>query len=404
MNGMQRLAELPSLKEISEIILAEGRAGQLILFSIPDWDIWNKWREYLLQALKNRLLERGEETFWQTLQVDTIQDNPHELICDYLALPQPAGQDELLTAPANEQPLIIELDCDGKSLGNGWRDFIVRTARYFRVSDSVHSCRCICIFVLSPAELPPVPTDAGLRCFAFWNPLRWEEARLIAADAVQEHDNVLARTWQISSYSGAANADPDILARLTRNVPQSLREIREQLNSCRKQKSSSPNVPTAAKRFYTELRWNVPTGLVDIWLGGCLLGNTLDRGAIIPWNRVSEKEFDKILNRSVWREQVAGLFPLLMEITYYVAEEVTRRKGDSWKRYLGDNNEYKAISEPGDILTVFHRHRYQLGRLPDKLYNLLQQLRKVRNKLAHLEPVDLHEVNQIWRLFQQIQK
>ena len=102
MNGMQRLAELPSLKEIAETILAEGRAGQLILFSLPDRDTWNKWGDYLLQSLKNRLRERGEETFWETLQVDMSQDNPHELICDHLALPHQAGQDELLSAPVNE--------------------------------------------------------------------------------------------------------------------------------------------------------------------------------------------------------------------------------------------------------------------------------------------------------------
>ena len=216
---------------------------------------------------------------------------------------------------------------------------------------------------------------------------------------------MLARAWQISSYSGAANADPDILAQLTRNVPQSLREIREQLNPCRKKIFSSPgDAPTATTRFYTEQRWNVPAGLVDAWLGGWLLGNTLDRGVIIPWNRVSEDQFDRVLNQSVWREQVAGLFPLLMEITSYIAEEVTRRKGNTWKRFLEDTDENHAVTEPGEILSVFYEHRKRLGSLPEKIYKILQQLRLVRNKLAHLEAVDLREVNQIWMLFQQVQK
>ena len=400
---MLRIEELPSLKNIADVILKEGRAGQLILFSFPTEDVWEKWQEFFLESLRIRLNERGEEPFWDVFSADNNSLTPEHDIAEFLGLPPSSGQMGILTACGSDPPLIIELLCDG-SISPKWQSFIKETARFFRVYDSSFTSRLICLFLISPGIFPPEQANAGMRCYAFWNPLHWEEIRLIASDLVNEKENVLSRAWQISTYAGAANADPAVIAILSKNIPRSLDEVSDNIRSIRKEKKRVlGNVKIDEKRFFDEKQWDIPTGMREDWLEGALWGYTLDRSTVIPWDYVADKDFNRMLKRTIWREQVAGLYPLLMEITSLTSKIITRAKGSQWESLLqaGDND--MSITEPGAIISIF-KDNVNLGQLPERISRLLYQLRFVRNKLAHLEPIDLKDVQKIWSLFIKITK
>jgi hypothetical protein len=396
---MINIEELPSLKNIAEVILSEGGSGQLIIFCIPTEDVWTKWKSILLNALKNRLNERGENEFWDTLAADNNSSSPQKDIAEFLGFDINSDLNEILTSYGSESPLIIELLC-GEKLERPWENFITNVARFFRVSDPYNTHRLICIFLISPSLYPPIRINAGIRCYGFWNPIRFEETRLLIAENFSEKENVMSLAWRISTYAGAANFDPDLINRLSRNSPRSLSDVRAEVLKCRVQANKLGNGSTIENRFFEEKRWDIPSGLIGKWLNGSLLGSTLDRGNIIPWQHISDHDFEKVFTRTIWREQVAGLYPLLMEITSFTSEIVSKVMGEKWKNYLDSGGNTESETEPGTILDTFKNNR--LGFLPNKIQKLLKQLRIVRNRLAHLEPVDFSDVKQIWILFDKI--
>ena len=91
-------------------------------------------------------------------------------------------------------------------------------------------------------------------------------------------------------------------------------------------------------------------------------------------------------------------------MSFLTSEIISNKKGNEWKKYAASKNNGMCLeTEPGEILRIFRDNR-NLGNLPMKSYELLQNLRIVRNKLAHLEPVDFKDVRQIWALFERASK
>ena len=395
---MLNVSSLPSLKNIAETILSEGDAGQIILFCIPSKDVWIKWKDYLITALNNKLTERGRSQIWENHIADIESSNPMEDIADYIGIDPNAGPEEIL-AYGNESPIIIELYCEG-SLPNTWQDFIKKLARFLRISDSQNSNRVVCLFMIAPPSYPPIKINTCIRCYGFWNPLRWEELRLLVVNNFTNKENVMSKAWRTSTYTGASNSDPDIITELSRKGPRSLHEVKEEVLSYRTDTKSHNNKVSIENRFHEELNWDIPTGLTNKWLSGNILGTTLDRGNIIPWQNISDENFEEIFSKAVWREQVAGIYPLLMEITYFASEKISQIRGRRWKTYLHTDDDLASETEPGVILSIFRENN--LGRIPGKIFNLLKHVKSVRNKLAHLQPVDYQEVNRIWSLFDQI--
>jgi len=396
---MLKVEDLPSLKNIAKVIISEGSFGQLIIFCIPTKNIWRTWKEFLKTALNNRLNEKNQKQIWSIHTADRNSNTPKEDLAEFLGLGKYASLNEILASSGNDSPIAIELLCAG-NLKKPWQNFINKIGRFFRVSDSYNINRVVCMFVIAPPLYPPIQIDAGIRCYGFWNPLRWEELRLIIADNFSGKENVMSRAWRISTFTGAANSDPKLINLLSRNSPRSLSDVKKAVLSIRANNNETNNNANIENRFHDEKRWDIPSGLTKKWLSGDIIGNTLDRGSIIPWQNISDSNFDNIFSRTVWREQVAGLYPLLMEITYFTSEIITKTKGKKWKNYFNSDDNIGSETEPGVILAIFKEN--DLGLLPDKIFKLLRQLRFVRNKLAHLKPVDFKDVNQIWILFNKI--
>ena len=400
---MLKVETLPSLRNIAEVILSEGSSGQIILFCVPSENTWEKWKEYLLNAFNISLSENGKEQIWETLSGDTHSVNPQKDIAEFLELDRQADLNEILASYGDTPPIIVELLCNNEIQQN-WNNFINEVARFLRVNDTYDTKRSICIFFISPPKLPPVKLDAGIRCYSFWNPLRWEEMRLLVQDSII-NENAMNRAWRVSTYTGSANSDPELISTLIENSPNSLSELKDMVSEIRKKDKNFVSYQSSINRFHDEKNWDVPVGLVGEWLNNGLQGSTLDRGAVIPWGNITDEDFEIAFDKAVWREQVAGIFPLLMEITFFTSEIISKIKGKTWQKYIQSSPENGVSeTEPGAILNIFHENKTKLGPLPDKIYKLLQELRITRNKLAHIEPVDFRDVNQIWTLFEQISK
>lgn len=393
---MLSIGSLPSLRGIAEELVLGDTSGQLILFSFPSKRIWLKWQEYFIAAMDACLGENGRDTLYDgIIPMDPESAHPQKDLADKLELDN-FEFDEILASYGNEPPIVLELNCRGY-LTPEWNTFLTTVARYYRTNDSAYSKKSICLFLISPPQIHPIGAAPGVRCFAFWNPLQWEETRLLIGANIDHYDNAISKAWAVSTYAGAANLDPEIIAKLLQREPRSLRDVRDVVSICYECCKNDNGLNKNFSSFTEEKRWDVPQELTTPWLQGNLLGHTFNRGDNIPWEKCCESFKKATLDRAIWREQVAGIFPLLMEITAISSQIITQTKGRQWEEKCSDT------TEPGKILDVF-RGRNSFGRLPGKLYELLQILRISRNKLAHLEPVDFRDVSQIWSLFEKVSK
>lgn len=211
-----------------------------------------------------------------------------------------------------------------------------------------------------------------------------------------DQENILSRAWRVSTYTGAVNSDPDLYNHLFVKSPLSLSAIKAEVLQCIGDYEMSSDSKGNLNRFYDERRWDIPQGMVKKWLEGKIIGSTLDRGNIVPWECLLNSNFDQSFYHVIWREQVAGLYPLLMEISYFTSEIVSDVMGERWKELAPNSNSLE--SEPAVILDTFRMN--DISHLPVNVFKLLKKLRITRNKLAHIKPVDLNEIEQIWSLFQ----
>jgi len=387
---------LPSLRNLARMLLKEGEAGQVVLFSYPLERDFITWRQYIIDAMNTVLAEQGKDRFWETLKTTPSAADPKADIVNHLNLDKDCGIEEILRNYGDAAPLVIELSCAGKELGS-WHRFIHQMAKYLRVMDSGDTTRVVCIFIIAPFSYPPLEVDTGLRSYGFWNPLQWEEVRLFIGNQFEMDENPIQRAWKISTYTGAANANPNLLRRLLKSSPTSLSDIKNEISVNISQQEQQDFSHT----FSWKQSWGIPTGDRKQWLEGKVQGCTLDRGRLIPWEALTKSDFDQMFERAIWREQVAGLLPLLLEVTLFTSEIVTKVVGERWKKELVNGGNLSQ-TEPKDILTIFKDKSY--GTLPYDLKDLLHKLRMARNKLAHLEPLECQEVMRLWKIYDRLAK
>ena len=398
---MLTIGSLPSLRSIAATIVSGDESGQLVLFSFPSREIWVKWKDSFLEAMDACLSERGRGVLYDgIITMDPDSSNPLNDLAEKLAVDMPL-LNEILVSYSGEPPIVLELDCKGR-ITDQWQSFLTDLARYYRTHESVYSKRSICLFLSSPHQLPPIETAPGVRCFSFWNPLQWEEVRLYFDKKIGQVDNPIVKSWLVSTYTGAANSDPDIIAELLQSEPRTLRDVRTLVKRYCDRFQHNKEVTQQVSSFIAEKKWEVPLGASAPWLNCQLYGHSLTRGGHVPWEMCSSTFLRSTLDRAIWRELVAGLYPLLMEITAITSEIITQQKGREWRELMpAQDDETSFDTEPGEILNIFYQNK-SLGMLPQKIYQLLQQLRLTRNRLAHLEPVDYSDVNQVWSLFDRV--
>ena len=168
---------LPSLQNLAKMLLREGEAGQIVLFSYPLERDFSTWCQYVINAMNTVLIEQGKTSIWETFTATPSAVDPQQEVITHFGLDNEAGIDEILANYGDATPLVIELHCDGGELGS-WHGFINRMAKHLRIMDSGVTTRVVCIFIIAPASYPPLSVDTGIRSYGFWNPLQWEEVRM----------------------------------------------------------------------------------------------------------------------------------------------------------------------------------------------------------------------------------
>ena len=383
---------LPGVRGLVSEVLAELREGSLVAVSVPAGDTGRRWLGWFREALRDRTREAGEPLPIELPPFSASLDDPFSEIAAADGVGQVSNLEDLLEYYSDDGPLVLIVECEA-GLGADWKAFFDSIRRAFRGA-AHRRLRPVLALIIGSDEYPPIDNDVGSRVFALWNMLRWEEVRLLALDVLPQDENAFVRAWRTATYAGAANGDPDLLLRLCRECPDRLDQVIE---------SALPHADGIGEleldmSSIPDQRWNVPSGCVGPWSAGELIGYTIDRGTLRAVVGMARKTADRYVRAAIWREQLSGLFPVVVELGFGVVPAITSVMGRDWLKEVPANREISDGDirlEPKEVMDIFVTGRYR--RLPTSIWSFLNLLRRTRNDLAHMSPIELQRMREIWQ-------
>ena len=381
---------LPGVRGVVSEVLAELREGSLVAVSFPSGGTGGRWLGWFREALRERARECGEPLPIELPPFPGSLPDPFSSVAAANGVGQVRNLEDLLEYFPDEGALVLVVECE-PSLGTEWKRLFDSVRRAFRGAGS-RRLRSVLALIVGSDEYPPITNDVGSRVFALWNMLRWEELRLLAVDVLPEDENALARAWRTATYAGAANGDPEMLLRLCRERPDRLHQVIDlALSDVNSRDELALNVGSVPDQ-----RWHVPPGCVGPWSVGELIGHTVDRGALRAVAGMVTVNADRYVRAAIWREQLSGLFPVVVELGFGAASMITSVVGRDWlrevpaERRISDGD---VRLEPKEVMDIFATGRYR--RLPVSIWSFLKLLRTTRNDLAHMSPIELQRMRQI---------
>jgi len=383
------LIDFPSFTRLARRINSALEAPKLVILKFPSGEIAEGWECHLRQALDESL--RIQSNIEELIEVeigandtDVFSKISSALECEI------TNVQELLEAYDGEPPLVIKRP-NNVEINNHWQSLLQNIASEFKKADSNRYYRMILLIDFGGNSFKEFQsTSPVVDTFQLWNPLSWEELRAYTKQQLTHESNEARRAWMISTYCGASNFDIGVLEHLIFHQPGSIEQTIS--SALEKLPKSIPGAQNQSKRLPTTFghEWQPPLNLHERWGNGELIGSQIDRGLIQPWSAVSSDKREDLLHHYIWREQVTGLFALLIEIGREANDFVFSQFGSDWI------DSSKLAIEPGEILSSFPE--YKLGPIPPTLNKLLKGLRGARNRLAHLCPIEQSDLDSIWDL------
>ena len=145
-------------------------------------------------------------------------------------------------------------------------------------------------------------------------------------------------------------------------------------------------------------RWHVPPAFVGPWAAGDLLGYTAERGLVRATGGMASETGSRYLRGAIWREQLTGLFPVVVELGFDAAAAITSAMGTSWQQAIPAGRKVSDSElrlDPKEVMEIFSTGRF--GKVPQSIWSFLDLLRRTRNELAHMSPLELQRMRHIWQ-------
>lgn len=391
--------DLPSIKRFAASLWDELEKGDLVIICRPETRNGEIWLGTVLDAFDSFARQKGDLLPTRLTGFRGECPEPTAALATALNLPETSTISELLECFGRESTCILTVDCR-EGLSSDWRALFLEIGRIYRTTGMEVRCRPILAVLVGCEEFPPITQAVGIRCKALWNAVRWEEIRLLTESMLPSNENALVRAWRIATYSASSNCNPDLVAQLCRDMPNSLSEAVEySLNrlGCNTATNFEPVAP-----FVADQRWNVPPSVVQQWAAGQILEVSLERGTNFNLKHMTREKADAYLHTAIWREQVSGLFPTVMEMGFLVNNAVTNAVGRSWLDGISQQAHGPGGSvylEPGEVID-----RLNGLPVPNILREMLRSLRETRNDLAHMRPVDHGRVRKLWGRYDRIRR
>ena len=394
--------DLPGVRRLATEFWESLEEGELTIASSPATCSSKVWLNVVLDAFSNVAAQMGDSAPMRLkpLTGECVEPTPPFALA--LGFSETTSVSELMECFGREPVCILTVNCN-QGLSVGWKTLFSDIARVYRTAGVDVRQRRILAILVGCTEFPPVGMEVGIKVRALWNAVRWEEFRLLAESMLASSENALVRAWRIAVYSASSNGSPDVAALLCREMPNSLSAaVERSLDALGHGVNTSLEL---AGLFVADQRWSVPPSAVRPWARGHIAGISLERGVHFNLKHMARAAADAYLRRAIWREQVSGLLPVVMEMGFSVNQTVTRAIGDGWlegfsKEVLGV--EGQVYLEPGEVIDRIK----ECGgvQVPQTLWRMLKLLRKSRNDLAHMRPIDYGRVRDLWQGYDHVRR
>lgn len=292
--------------------------------------------------------------------------------------------------------------CDRPTLDDEWTKFLEAVTKELKSCDPGQRSRYILVS-LADSESHQRLKSPVIKLYQLWNPITWEETRVLASTLLGPEPSEISKIWMIATYTGACCSDPQLLERLCSEKPKSLASTIElalglMLGDHGDAVHLSDPAPIGGWR-----PWSVPEESLAGWANGFQIGATLDRGFAGLPPGLSKQDRQASLGRRIWREQAAGLFPLIAELSTQSLQLLNSWLGKGWCEHLASYSEMRddevLFTEPSIVLRFLREQDGAYGRLPKTIIELLYALKNTRNSIAHLQPVELTRLTSLWDFF-----
>lgn len=385
---------LSSLDDLATDIVADMAAGKSVFVQFPRFCNRRFWQDQLMSACKRTLRMAGEDEHIEYVAIDDEEYTPKELFDD-LSIPADASITRFVTEYGHD-PIALAFM---KPLSEfpQWAGFIELVVKEQKSLDNNDMSRMILVFNDSDLSAS-LSASASVSSYQFWNPVRWEELRLVAHRWLGTGSNDATHAWMAATYVGAAGSDPECLQQLCSERPRTLNDVLSISAQFVTPRRKSASIRSGRQSISGHSAWRLPKHEAEDWIDNGLIGMTLDRGARHTTSLMDQKAQEHHVMRAIWTEQSAGLLPLIMEISYRTNRALDGAIGDGWRARCAEKYDCRIedtfYREPGDVLSIVSGRRSDP--LPETIYKLLNELRLTRNKLAHLVPIELSPITDIW--------
>jgi len=384
----------PSITEFSNTIYSDLNSGKLVIVQFPVLHKRVEWENLLSESVVRGFYNSDD---FLPENLEPSESNPMSILKVLLGCYDEELFDCLIDESNEQEPLVLSVLSNGES--ELWSDAFLKLSRALQKVSKKFITRPILLFLTGDLNLENLTSQSSVSLYRFWNMLTWEELRIYSMKLLENADsNLLYQSWQVATYSGASNSDPFLLKNICNTSPSKIEDIINLINCYVDPKIKSPGGIKNLKFTRSDEYWNVPTSLLDDWKDGKILGISIDRGGLFPWVVINEGARDVYARKLIWKEQMSGLFPILMEMSNHSIKWVSAIHGEDWKKH-SDSKEHEIdmnVIEPSQLLDIYHYNKQSLKKIPKILLDLLHKLRIVRNKLAHLEAIDARDINELW--------
>jgi hypothetical protein len=404
---VREFAGTPTLRSLAKEIVSAFEASQVVFVQFPTQSHYGNWIDSILAACDDELVLRSQGLLG--LQHFNGADG---VLSPTTLLTQLTHGDntslEGFVSDFGEDPIHLSFAQlgEGSPLPDNWASFLEAIVKCMKASDAGDKSRYLLISLTAPV-LPRGLEGLGSKLYQLWNPITWEELRIVASGMLGPDPSEVTRAWMISTYTGACCWNPKLLRTLCIERPKTLALT---------MKSVLDEVPlghqgnehaTDAMLGGNWRPWAVPETCNAQWSSGIQIGRTIDRGCMgIPEGQTNS-EREASLSRHIWREQVSGLFPMIAELSTQ-----SLRLTDSWLKgqwreglatFANTTHDEVIFLEPSTVLAFLRDEPHLSRKLPTTILSLLNTLREIRNGIAHLKPVDLNRLTTLWDLYSRAQ-
>ena len=402
------VAELFSVKESAKRISEDLSQRRSVILSYPNGFDYS----WILESVRTNLFE--QDILYSEIRIPDSTSNCSRYIAEVIGMASetgytpesPSGLIELSNLP----DIILfssfsELQSDEVAK---WLEFIEIWSRLAHRNANIGQMHTAMLLPVSgdiTGDMLP-SSDLMLSIRYLWGVPSLLESRLLCRQFWnQDGNNEFLSLWYEYVYGAVSMGDLNLLVYLWENGRNGRENIKRHILNYSKSKnwdldcSELSNLCNFDTKTTNAYQISPPRRLFPHWSKG-IIGFIPERGAFIQTSALALMGLWDEINHRIWSGQAEFLFPLIDATRLRLCDRLTQKYGKSWPTAwvepASEEEDRLVRNNPracqwGHLFIIFQR--VDKLRKQKELFDIVNQLRVVRNEIAHYRPIEDQKIN-----------